>query len=346
MNPRSRQSPVKVRAGFTLVELLVVIAIIGVLVALIMPAVQASREAARRAQCKNNLKQMALAFWQHEAARGHFPTGGWGYKWVGEPDDGYGKDQPGGWAYNILAYIEQESLRNLGSGLPSRFIDPLNAERQSALMQLVTTPLSVFNCPTKRPLELWPYAHDPSNPFLAVNLFMCAHSKGCHVARGDYRVNSGSMEPGDVTGPGLVVNPALHTWTLSSPKAQNGICFQRSIIRVAQILDGTTRTAMVGEKYLNPNHYFDGKDSADDQCVYSGHDRDNSGYTRDGRDVFRPLMDQPSYDNRKYPFRFGSAHNSGFNMAFCDGSVQGIGYDVDDQVWINFGGRDDEESRR
>src|SRR3977135_3561541 len=75
--------------GFTLVELLVVIAIIGILVALLLPAIQAAREGARRAQCKSNLKQLALGCLNHHDTQKHFPTGGWGYQWVGDPDRGF-----------------------------------------------------------------------------------------------------------------------------------------------------------------------------------------------------------------------------------------------------------------
>ena len=103
--------------GFTLVELLVVITIIGILIALLLPAVQAAREAAEKAQCTNNLKQIALAALGHEHANGWFPTGGWSFMWVGSPDDGFGMSQPGGFGYNCLPYMDQQPLHDLGLGL-------------------------------------------------------------------------------------------------------------------------------------------------------------------------------------------------------------------------------------
>src|SRR5207244_13274785 len=102
--------------AFTLVELLVVIAIIGVLVALLLPAVQAAREAARRMQCQNNLKQFGLAFQNHHDTQKHLPTDGWGYGWVGDPDAGFGADQPGGWTFNILPYCEQQAIHDIALG--------------------------------------------------------------------------------------------------------------------------------------------------------------------------------------------------------------------------------------
>ena len=101
------------RFGFTLVELLVVIVVIGILVGLMMPAVNSAREAGRRATCSNNLKQLAAACQLHEAKQGFLPTGGWAGKmpttttvFAGDLDRGFDQKQPGGWHYNILPFIE------------------------------------------------------------------------------------------------------------------------------------------------------------------------------------------------------------------------------------------------
>jgi prepilin-type N-terminal cleavage/methylation domain-containing protein/prepilin-type processing-associated H-X9-DG protein len=146
-NMRSRRR--RPRRGFTLVEILVVIAIVGMLVALLLPAIQMAREASRRSSCANNLRQQAVAVRLHEQNHKTFPTGGWkGY--LGDPDGGYGTKQPGGWIYNILSYIEQDSLRQLGRGTSG-------PQKQQAFTTLMQSPIAVFYCPSRRPPGLFPY---------------------------------------------------------------------------------------------------------------------------------------------------------------------------------------------
>src|SRR5438128_321604 len=127
------------RRAFTLVELLVVIAIIGVLVALLLPAVQAARESARRMQCQNNLKQFGLAFHNHADTNKHLPTDGFGYGWVGDPDLGFGADQPGGWTFNILPYCEQNAIYNIAAGKVGQ---PKRADRAA----MGAIPIKFFYC--------------------------------------------------------------------------------------------------------------------------------------------------------------------------------------------------------
>ncbi len=87
------------RRGLTLIEVLVTISIIGLLMAILLPAIQAARESGRRTQCQCNVRQVGMAILAHESAQGRFPTGGWGGQWVGQPGRGTGRNQPGGWIY-------------------------------------------------------------------------------------------------------------------------------------------------------------------------------------------------------------------------------------------------------
>ena len=126
-------TPTTSRRGLTLVELLAVIAIIGLLVGLLMPALQSARETSRRTTCNNNLKQMAMASLAHLEQIGTFPSNGWyqGNSSLGpSADKGYGERQPGGWAFNILSFMDSDSVRqkyaNLTGSLamPSTFTCP------------------------------------------------------------------------------------------------------------------------------------------------------------------------------------------------------------------------------
>ncbi len=314
------------RHGFTLVELLVVIAIIGILVALLLPAVQAAREAARRTQCQNHLKQFSLGMLNHESTHSFLPTSGWGFRWQGDPDGGFSggpEGQSGGWAFNILPFIELGNLRQIGAGM-----DIWTPESAEVRLVSVSTPLPLFNCPSRRQAIAYPYA---GSQFLAYNMKNCDRDSGCVVTRSDYAANAGNIDEESQPGPTL---SAL--WLGHEPvdlKEQNGVSYRYSMVRMAQITDGTSNTALVGEKYLNPDRYVDGRDGRDDQNIFCGADKDVNGYTID-----EPLQDRPGFQSE---YAFGSAHPGAFNMANCDGSVQAIQYDIDLLVYQAMGGRDD-----
>src|SRR4051794_2773702 len=171
----------RTRKGFTLVELLVVIAIIGVLVALLLPAVQAAREAARRSQCMNNLKQIGLAFQMHHDAQKFFPSGGWGHTFVGDPDEGFGKGQPGGWAYSVLPYMEMASLHDYGKGVKVTN-GTTNTQKKTTNLYIVQQPVPTFLCPSRSRNPVSDTCCGPNNANFTGNTPM---------AKGDYAANFG-----------------------------------------------------------------------------------------------------------------------------------------------------------
>ena len=163
------------------------------LVALLLPAVNAARESARRTVCQNQIKQLALGALNHEAQHGHLPVAGWhpyqSYKvklriWTGDPDKGFGHQQPGGWAFNILPYIEQDVLYGLGSGSTS------HDQKALAIKQRVATPVPLFFCPSRRePLVLKGTEDRPATVYVARSYNNLPESVWGET-RGGYRVRT------------------------------------------------------------------------------------------------------------------------------------------------------------
>ncbi len=353
------------RSAFTLVELLVVIAIIGILVALLLPAVQAAREAARRTQCLNHLKQLGLGFMNHESAFGALPSGGWGWRWVGDPDAGPLERQPGGWGYGILPYIEQQTAAAVGRGLPAA-----SQEKRDLLAQLNATPVPVFYCPSRRgPITTYGGNEDIRN---------MSRPPGDFFSKTDYAANGGCYFPADVgiavprggleEGPQLEcldTYPACSEWRdygdRSKIKQLNGAVVPRFPVELRRITDGTSNTLLLAEKYVSPVFYVSESQipsCSDNNPAYNGYDWDNVRWVRDYMDSgasspdkvrpFDPEFDSEQIDSAMPPNsasacsrRFGSAHASVFQAVLCDGSTTSFTYDTDMQVLSSYAARDD-----
>ncbi len=301
------------RQGSTLVEVLIVMAILGILAALLLPAVQAARETARQAHCRNNLRQIGLALHLHHGAHQRFPTGGWGFVWTGDPDRGTDRHQPGGWIYNILPYVEQASLRELGKGATA-------AEKTAFAAAVAQRPLSLFHCPSRRVAALYPYAGDfPVRNAVAVS----------PVAKTDYAANAGDVQSGG-QGPATLDDGDRPDYDWGSLEQLTGILYKRSEVRMSDVLDGASHTYLVGEKRCVTH----GIDRGDDQHMYLGHGQDGARYTTLG---LVPLRDGPFPDTS----RFGSAHPSGCHFVFADGSVDLIRYEIDSEMHRRLGNRRD-----
>jgi prepilin-type N-terminal cleavage/methylation domain-containing protein/prepilin-type processing-associated H-X9-DG protein len=207
----------RVRGAFTLVELLVVITIIGILIALLLPAVQAAREAARRTQCSNNLKQIGLALHMYHDARGCLPPGWQGYNTAGKPDP---LGEPGwGWAACMLPYVEAESIeRDI-----IHFDKSITATENTRCRTLV---LPLFRCPSDTGDKTFTWVPDAGNTSVTPEL-ATANYIGVFGAENVHKC--GSVPSGQQC-------------------TSDGVFFHNSTVRFADICDGLSNTFMVGER--------------------------------------------------------------------------------------------------
>ena len=296
------------RTGFTLVELLVVIAIIGILVALLLPAIQAARESARRTQCNNHLKQIGVAFQNHHDTYRFYPSGGNGWWHAPDYSGASGTGPPGepwiapkqrcGWGFQILPFIEQKILWE-GNGASTR---------DAAQIAAMGTPVPGFFCPTRRAPEAFTGGswYGPGGTY--------AHAQ-CDYAASQGTGNNGVVVwVADVNGAGA--------WSGQGP------------ITMASITDGTTYTILVGEKRLNRVGL--GNFQGDDNEGYtSGWDHDVIRYTD------RAPLPDPNFSGGWGEERFGSSHPAGFQVVLADGAVRFLSFDISLTNFRRLGQRND-----
>ena len=331
--------------GFTLVELLVVIAIIGILVALLLPAVQAAREAARRVQCANNFKQVGVALHNYHGAHGKFPAGMW--VWVEPPRcscNCAGTSHPlgnqlyfgWGWGTYILPHLEEQPLYDAIGFDPTPRDQPRAeysgmAYARGASFKAGTTFVSTYLCPSDlQGREL--VDCDPVGPCGGVPR---RYWNGSHEAEDMAKTNMA----------GIAGNNGVYSCDDSSGQMlQNGVLYNRSEIEASDIADGSSNTLMVAEVVGDFPGSYNGYfwmtwDIVSNhnginypiQLLQTRAKRNDQGFAIDGH---LPWSDQTGA---------ASWHPGGCHFTLADGSVRFISEDIANHVLMGASTRANEE---
>ncbi|MEO1498517.1 MAG: DUF1559 domain-containing protein [Planctomycetota bacterium] len=358
------------RLGFTLVELLVVIAIIGILVAMLLPAVQAAREAARRMKCSNNLKNVGLAVLNLESARGVFPTGGIRYL---QNDFGleqnlmggvpFGPEKQGlGWAFQILPYLEEQAVhsftttRDLSSSVISLYVCPSRRPAATTFSEPFNAVIALIDYAGAVPTTHTNYDRTAQalDVTIAEPLSSATTSQWGLLARSFFGHKSGGPPNANSVYDGVIVRTPYKDGPPDAAGNPTRIKVDRvtQLVSMANITDGTSKTMMVAEKYVRVDKYAGGeRQNSDDRGWSDGWDADIMRVTS-----FAPISDSDGigfdptwagmFSDSDFPlanqwnvFHFGSAHPGGINAVFADGSVRTVSFDVDAELFNALGTR-------
>ena len=271
------------RAGFTLVELLVVIAIIGVLVSLLLPAIQMAREAANRIDCANNMKQLGVSLQTFHDTNKGFPAG---------------RIRADGvtWPVFLMPFMEQGNLYNQFDVNKTYAQQPVTA---------VQTAVKGYYCPSRR-----------RPPSLSYN-----EPAGVSGAAGDYAGSAGSQL---INGTSFVEVNGVFRTELINPDA-NGKIHKYTGYTLADVLDGTSNTFLVGEKTVYVGTFGDADNG--DGCIYSG-DHPATALRMGGPGF--PLASGTFYpDGFQLSNGWGSFHPATVQFTYCDGSVHALSTSTD-----------------
>lgn len=343
----------RMRPGFTLVELLVVIAIIGILVALLLPAIQAAREAARRSQCANNMKQVSLACLNFESSNKTLPPGAF----LGEGS---------AWSAYILPYIEEgnafaglsigeDKNGNFQWGSQQEYSDVNQLGPAYQNIKLVETVIATYRCPSAGLFEhhrdlsydrYWVMRRVPASYLGVVSGLQSRQHPVWRMRIQKYPPQNPSYEGVD----GVLVG--IHH--------KEDVGYGRIPLR--KVLDGTSKTVMIGEAVHDSetqelwgqsgepeagnrkDHWFGGSDDIDttpfcDLSEFLGSTGVPMNLQRSPTENQAKCANPESPECQALQLSFGSAHNGMCQMAFVDGHVEAITDDIDIRVWNDYGTR-------